>query len=149
MSNMNLGELERPSQEYYSSSTVSTSVNGVTETTHTVKDSRNGIEKVSVKRKLGDKSHHIEKTKNLLSGHEQTIKKLSNIQEDDEDHFDREWKQKARVLHDFSFPSRSRNMYSSAIETHGALTAPVTRTSHLIHKPTTKQQVTSKKRHEK
>jgi hypothetical protein len=75
---------------FYSSTTTMSSANGVTETTHAVADSRSGTQKVEVKRSLGDKTHVVTKVRDR-EGREQTVKRLQNITDDDEETFDREW----------------------------------------------------------
>lgn len=62
-----------------------------------MKDSRDGTEKVSVKRQLGNKSHEIKKIKNR-DGIEQTVKTLNNIEEGEEEEFNRQWEESARSL---------------------------------------------------
>lgn len=74
----------------YSSSTTSRGVNGVTETRHTERDST-GREKIAIKRGLADKAQIVERTRDA-SGHEETKKYLRNINQDDENRFDQQWR---------------------------------------------------------
>lgn len=60
-------------------------------------DSRDGTEKISVKRQLGNKSHEIKKIR-TRDGVEQTVKTLNNIEEGEEEEFNREWENAAQSL---------------------------------------------------
>ncbi|KAG2373618.1 hypothetical protein C9374_011907 [Naegleria lovaniensis] len=82
----------------YSSTTTTTSSDGVTKTKRTVKDSRTGTEKVSVIKAVGDKRSVMEKTKDR-EGREEITKRLENVTEEEE--FEKEWKERSKSLPKF------------------------------------------------
>ncbi len=82
---------------FYSSTTVTTSSNGVTETTKKVKDSRSGLERTTHARQIGDKYLAVDKVKDR-QGRETVTKHLQNIREEEEPEFDDSWKQQASKL---------------------------------------------------
>lgn len=93
----------------YSSSSSMTSRNGVTETSHRVRDSRTGTEKVSIKRQIGDRAHLVERTRDR-HGREQTFKHLENIVPEEETEFDMQWSEQAQ-----DFPMWNSSSSSSRV----------------------------------
>lgn len=82
----------------YSSTTTTTSSDGVTKTKRTVKDSRTGTEKVSVIKAVGDKRSVMEKIKDK-EGREEITKRLENVTEEED--FEKEWKERSKSLPKF------------------------------------------------
>jgi len=64
----------------------------VKETIKTVTDSRSGVKKMQVGRQLGDKGHIVEREENLYTGQREENEELLNMDFEDKDVFDREWR---------------------------------------------------------
>lgn len=83
---------------FYSKTTTRTvGPGGVMEERSSEKDSRSLTERVSVKRKIGDKTHMIERTRDG-SGREETIQQFENLPEEETNDFDQEWESQSRAL---------------------------------------------------
>ena len=93
--NRQINSMDDGNSMSFSSSITSVSTDGVTKTKKTVKDSRNGVEKVSIIKQVGDKKSIVEKTRDK-EGREECSKRLEGVTEEDE--FEKEWKQKSKDL---------------------------------------------------
>jgi len=80
---------------YQASSTTRQAPGGVKETIKTVQDSRSGLKKMSVGRQLGERGHVVEREENLYTGQREENEELLNMDFDEKDHFDREWRNRA------------------------------------------------------
>lgn len=77
--------------------------NGIVERTHSVRDSRSGIERTTMQRGMGDRARQISMERDS-SGVERQHELLTNIRDEEKDAFDAEWEAQARG---FGLPSRS------------------------------------------
>merc|ERR1719209_1613742 len=95
---INGGPGGRP-QVYQSSSSTTVGPNGVKETKRTEKDSRTGVQKIAIGHHIGDRAHIIEKTKNIHSGDNEESQEFINVDEDEAEQFNQEFKQRINHHH--------------------------------------------------
>lgn len=91
---MTQGPDGRP-QVYQASSTVKNGPGGLRETRKTVEDSRTGVKKMAIGHHIGERSHIIERERNLHTGDEEERQDFINIEEEEADRFNQEFKQRA------------------------------------------------------
>ncbi|KAF8769994.1 Myeloid leukemia factor 1 like protein [Argiope bruennichi] len=90
-------ETGRP-QVYQASSPPKTHLGGVKETIHSVQDSRTGLQKMAIGHHLNEKGHVVEKKKNRYTGDEEENEEYINLEDDEVDHFDKEWQDRAQAF---------------------------------------------------
>ncbi|XP_055953521.1 myeloid leukemia factor 1-like [Argiope bruennichi] len=90
-------ETGRP-QVYQASSSTKTAPGGVKETIHSVQDSRTGLQKMAIGHHLNEKGHVVEKKKNRYTGDEEENEEYINLEDDEVDHFDKEWQDRAQAF---------------------------------------------------
>lgn len=86
-------------QVYQSSSSTTVGPNGVRETKRTERDTRTGVQKIAIGHHIGDRAHIIEKSKNLRSGDNEESQEFINVEEDEADQFNQEFKQRINHHH--------------------------------------------------
>uniref|UniRef100_A0A0K8TCV9 Myeloid leukemia factor n=1 Tax=Lygus hesperus TaxID=30085 RepID=A0A0K8TCV9_LYGHE len=94
---MTSGPDGRP-QIYQASSSTRHGPNGVRETKKTVADSRTGLKKMSVGHHINDRAHIIEREQNVYSGDQEERQEFINLDEEEVETFDTEWKEKTRGM---------------------------------------------------
>uniref|UniRef100_A0A336MK91 CSON001255 protein n=1 Tax=Culicoides sonorensis TaxID=179676 RepID=A0A336MK91_CULSO len=85
-------------QIYQASSSTKQGPGGIRETRKTLQDSRTGTKKMSIGHHIGERAHVIEKVQDLSSGQLEENEELINLDEEEKETFDREFKQKARSM---------------------------------------------------
>lgn len=83
-------------QVYQASTSTTQAAGGVRETRKMVRDSQTGMEKVSVGRQIGERSHVIERQRNRRTGDQEENQEYVNIEEDDAQRFNQEWQERTR-----------------------------------------------------
>uniref|UniRef100_A0A1B6HL29 Myeloid leukemia factor n=1 Tax=Homalodisca liturata TaxID=320908 RepID=A0A1B6HL29_9HEMI len=83
-------------QVYQASSSVRQGPGGVKETKKAVSDSRSGVKKLAIGHHIGDRAHIVEREQNLRTGDQEERQDYINLDEEEADDFNREWKQKTR-----------------------------------------------------
>lgn len=91
---MTQGPDGRP-QVYQATSSTKTGPGGVRETRKTVEDSRSGVKKMAIGHHIGERSHIIERERNLHTGDEEEREDFINIEEEEAARFNREYSQRA------------------------------------------------------
>lgn len=86
-------------QVYQSSSSTTIGPGGVKETKKTEKDSRTGVQKIAIGHHIGDRAHIIEKTKNSRSGDNEESQEYINLEEEEAEEFNNEFKQRIHSSH--------------------------------------------------
>ncbi|KAF5288782.1 hypothetical protein FQA39_LY15273 [Lamprigera yunnana] len=79
---------------YKATSSTRTAPGGVRETQKTVCDSRSGTKMMSIGHQIGDRAHIIEREQNVRSGDQEEREDFINLEEEDAEDFNREWKNK-------------------------------------------------------
>eukprot|EP00906_Rhabdomonas_costata_P010396 RCo014591 len=57
-----------------------------------VRDAREGVERINIRRQLGDRYSEVERARHMGSGQETINKTVHNVENDDMDRFDQEWR---------------------------------------------------------
>lgn len=82
---------------YKATSSTKAGPGGVMETKKSVQDSRTGVQKMAIGHHIGDRAHVIERQKNCYTGDEEEKIDYINLDEEEADDFDREYKQKTHM----------------------------------------------------
>lgn len=82
-------------QVYQASQSVRQGPGGVKETKKAVADSRTGVKKLAIGHHIGDRAHIIEREQNLRTGDQEERQDYINLDEEEADEFNNEWKEKA------------------------------------------------------
>lgn len=85
-------------QVYQASSSTKTGPGGIRETQKTVQDSRSGVKKMAIGHHIGERSHVIEREKNVRTGEEAERQDFVNLEEEEVQDFDREFVQRSRSM---------------------------------------------------
>lgn len=85
-------------QVYQASSSTKTGPGGIRETQKTVQDSRSGLKKMAIGHHIGERSHVIEREKNVRTGEEAERQDFVNLEEEEAEDFDREFVQRSRSM---------------------------------------------------
>ncbi|XP_062900972.1 myeloid leukemia factor 1 [Mobula hypostoma] len=83
-----------PPKVFQASSHVHHVPGGLKETRRAIKDSESGIEKISIGHHIKDRAHVIQKVRNQKTGDEEVNQEFLNLNEDDANMFDQEWREK-------------------------------------------------------
>lgn len=83
-------------QVYQATSSTKTGPGGIKETRKTVEDSRTGVKKMAIGHHIGERAHIIEKEKNVYNGQLEERQDFINLDEEEAEDFDKEFKVKAR-----------------------------------------------------
>lgn len=94
---MTQGPDGRP-QVYQASSSTKTGPGGIRQTQKTVEDSRTGVKKMAIGHHIGQRAHVIEREKNLHTGEEEERQDFINLEEEEADSFNREFKERSRYV---------------------------------------------------
>ncbi|CAG2118100.1 unnamed protein product [Medioppia subpectinata] len=81
-------------QIYESSHSSRSGPGGVRETTSSVRDSRSGLQKMSIGRHIEDRAHVMERTRNQYTGEEEANNEYINIEEEEAPQFNNEFRQR-------------------------------------------------------
>lgn len=82
---------------YKATSSTKAGPGGVLETKKSVQDSRTGVQKMAIGHHIGDRAHVVERQKNCYTGDEEEKVDFINLDEEEADDFDREFKQKTHM----------------------------------------------------
>ncbi|XP_054269185.1 myeloid leukemia factor-like isoform X2 [Macrosteles quadrilineatus] len=82
-------------QVYQASQSVRQGPGGVKETKKSVADSRTGVKKMAIGHHIGERAHIIEREQNLRTGDQEERQDYINLDEDEADEFNNEWRVKA------------------------------------------------------
>lgn len=115
---------------YQASSSTTQGPGGVRETRKTVRDSESGVEKMSVGRHLGNRSHVIERQRNRRTGDREENQEFVNMDQEEAPEFNREWEEQSRSAHG---PGRLDYRQDRADRRYRALPAPSQRHGHHSH----------------
>lgn len=85
-------------QVYSSSSSMKIGPNGVKETRKTLQDTVTGTKKMSIGHHIGERAHVIEREKNVYTGDQEEHQEFINLEEEEADDFEREFKVKAGAM---------------------------------------------------
>lgn len=85
-------------QVYKASSSTRTGPGGIKETKKAVSDSRTGVKKLAIGHHIGDRAHIIERQQNLYSGDQEENQEYINLEDDEAEEFNNEWRNKAQNL---------------------------------------------------
>ncbi|XP_050434811.1 myeloid leukemia factor isoform X2 [Adelges cooleyi] len=85
-------------QVYKASTSTRTGPGGIRETKKAVSDSRTGVKKLAVGHHIGDRGHIVERQQNLYSGEQEENQELINLDDDEAEQFNNEWRQKAQSV---------------------------------------------------
>lgn len=85
-------------QIYQATSSTKQGPGGIRETRKTLQDSRSGTKKMSIGHHIGERAHVIEKSQDLSTGQLEENEELINLEEEEKETFNREYRQKARTL---------------------------------------------------
>ncbi|XP_076805768.1 myeloid leukemia factor 2-like [Clavelina lepadiformis] len=83
-------------QVYQATSSTRVGQDGVKETQKSERNSASGVHKMAIGHHIGDRGHVIEKSVNKKTGDKEESQEFINIEEEQADEFDHEWKQKTR-----------------------------------------------------
>jgi len=86
---------EDPSQNFQKTSATQFAP-GVLEAREAERNNRENLERMSVRRQLGDKSTEVERKRNMLTGEEFVDKHNTNIYDGEENQFDQQWMTRAQ-----------------------------------------------------
>ncbi|XP_025409241.1 myeloid leukemia factor isoform X2 [Sipha flava] len=93
-------------QVYKASSSTRTGPGGIKETKKAVCDSRTGVKKLAIGHHIGDRAHIVERQQNLYSGEQEENQEYINLEDDEAEDFNNEWRNKAQNMN--SHRDRSR-----------------------------------------
>lgn len=85
-------------QVYQASSSTKTGPGGIRETQKSVQDSRSGMKKMAIGHHIGERSHVIEREKNVRTGEEAERQDFVNLEEEEAEDFDREFVHRSRSM---------------------------------------------------
>lgn len=169
---MSFGQHMIPESSYYSSSVMSMSTDpsgrpqiyesshstrsgpgGVKQTTSSVRDSRTGLQKMSIGQHIEDRAHVMERSRNEYTGEEEQNNEYINIEEEEAPEFHSEFRQKMSSYgneHQRHRPLMQASHRSDGRPPMLALTAPPVPHSHSSHtQPQHKTHRNSKMSHKK
>ncbi|XP_021949039.1 myeloid leukemia factor isoform X2 [Folsomia candida] len=95
-------------QVYQASKQTASGPGGVKETRKAVSDTRTGTKKLAVGRHVGERAHVREREENMFTGRREENEEFINLEEEEAEDFDREWKNRAyggRYSHSSSMPA--------------------------------------------
>jgi len=81
---------------YHATSSERKGPGGVRETRKSVKDSRQGLEKLAVGQHIGERGHEYQRSKNTRTGEEEEVRNFMNMDEDEAPQFDQQWREATR-----------------------------------------------------
>eukprot|EP00668_Euglena_longa_P015924 GGOE01020102.1.p1 GENE.GGOE01020102.1~~GGOE01020102.1.p1 ORF type:complete len:336 (-),score=36.66 GGOE01020102.1:335-1342(-) len=84
-------DAEDPSRNYERTQTTQFGPDGVLEAREQVRDGRQGVEKIGLRRQLGDRYSQVERSRHTATGEESAKHMLHNVDDDDADRFDAQW----------------------------------------------------------
>eukprot|EP00667_Euglena_gracilis_P014884 EG_transcript_15464 len=84
-------DAEDPSRNYEHTQTTQFSQDGVVEAREEVRDGRRGVERIGLRRQLGDQYSQVERSRRAATGEESAKRTLHNVADDDVDRFDAQW----------------------------------------------------------
>jgi len=70
---------------------------GVRETHSTVRDSRSGLQQMSIGHHIHDRGHVKQRSRNNYTGNQEEVEEFINIEDTEADRFNQEWRQRAQV----------------------------------------------------
>ncbi|KAL4141807.1 hypothetical protein QTP88_004370 [Uroleucon formosanum] len=85
-------------QIYKASTSTRTGPGGVKETKKAVSDSRTGVKKLAIGHHIGDRAHIVERQQNVYSGDQEENQEYINLDDDEAEEFNNEWRKKAQNL---------------------------------------------------
>ncbi|XP_060863665.1 myeloid leukemia factor isoform X1 [Metopolophium dirhodum] len=85
-------------QVYKASTSTRTGPGGVKETKKAVSDSRTGVKKLAIGHHIGDRAHIVERQQNLYSGDQEENQEYINLDDDEAEEFNNEWRKKAQNI---------------------------------------------------
>ncbi|XP_027852706.1 myeloid leukemia factor isoform X2 [Aphis gossypii] len=85
-------------QVYKASTSTRTGPGGIKETKKAVCDSRTGVKKLAIGHHIGDRAHIVERQQNLYSGDQEENQEYINLEDDEAEEFNNEWRNKAQNL---------------------------------------------------
>ncbi|XP_026816520.1 myeloid leukemia factor isoform X2 [Rhopalosiphum maidis] len=85
-------------QVYKASTSTRTGPGGIKETKKAVSDSRTGVKKLAIGHHIGDRAHIVERQQNLYSGDQEENQEYINLDDDEAEEFNNEWRNKAQNL---------------------------------------------------
>ncbi|XP_050544166.1 myeloid leukemia factor 2-like isoform X2 [Daktulosphaira vitifoliae] len=85
-------------QVYKESTSTRTGPGGIRETKKSVSDSRSGVKKMAIGHHIGDRGHIIERQQNVYSGEREENQELINLDDNEAEEFNNEWRKKAQNL---------------------------------------------------
>lgn len=85
-------------QVYKASTSTRTGPGGIKETKKAVSDSRTGVKKLAIGRHIGDRAHIVERQQNLYSGDQEENQEYINLEDDEAEEFNNEWRNKAQHM---------------------------------------------------
>ncbi|VVC39768.1 Myeloid leukemia factor [Cinara cedri] len=110
-------------QVYKASSSTRTGPGGIKETKKSVSDSVTGVKKLAIGHHIGDRAHIVERQKNVYSGDQEENQEYINLEDDEAEEFNNEWRNKAQNL------NSHRNRYLPY--THKVQSSPISNKKHL------------------
>ncbi|XP_025204660.1 myeloid leukemia factor isoform X3 [Melanaphis sacchari] len=85
-------------QVYKASTSTRTGPGGIKETKKAVSDSRTGVKKLAIGHHIGDRAHIVERQQNMYSGDQEENQEYINLDDNEGEEFDNEWRNKAQIL---------------------------------------------------
>jgi len=85
-------------QVYKASTSTRTGPGGIKETKKAVSDSRTGVKKLAIGHHIGDRAHIVERQQNVYSGDQEENQEYINLNDDEAEEFNNEWRNKAQNL---------------------------------------------------
>ncbi|XP_076648485.1 myeloid leukemia factor isoform X2 [Halictus rubicundus] len=83
-------------QVYQETMSTTTAPGGVKETKKTVHDSRTGVKKMAIGHHIGERAHILEQEHNIHSGEQEERQEFINLDEEEAESFNSEWKTRTR-----------------------------------------------------
>lgn len=84
---------------YHAASSERKGPGGVRETRKSVRDSRQGVEKLALGQHIGERGHEYQRSKNTRTGEEEEVRNFMNMDEDEAPQFDHQWRDATRRQH--------------------------------------------------
>ncbi|XP_025080784.1 myeloid leukemia factor 1-like [Pomacea canaliculata] len=93
---MSYSNVDGTPKVYQASSSTTQAPGGIKETRKVVRDSESGVEKMAVGHHIGERGHVVERRRNRRTGDHEENQEYINLDEEEGQHFDREWQERSK-----------------------------------------------------